>query len=863
MLSAIAVELERDEAERLRSAQQRGGSGGRGAVSEPVAGQVPDGQGPVTGKVPAAGPVRGADQPPVAGKVPAAGPVRGAGQPPVAGQPAVAGEVPVAGLGAGAAPADDPAPDDGAAVVGGAPADDAAPDDGAAMVGVADGADPADGAGVVGGAAVADGGALPDGVAPENGATELDGARLADSEASADSAAPAGTDSPDGAALADAASEADSAASVERPAVVDGPADVDGPPAAGGAALANGPTLAYGWVDAAAVAAGPALANGPTFAYGWVDHAAAPDDEAPVDGPAQTGGAGTTDTATSGDDASQTVAPEPEGVPKREMAAEAADPGEAAAPWPAVPRPRKAPGTNSGPPPLGQLPGEHWPPSPFERQLAPEAHTEPIPKISGHRRGDFAPPQGARPEAAGALAPSWFQALPADPAPAGAAHTGAQAPQAVPAQSAPAPGAVRPGAVPAQAGPAEAEVAVAGVAEAGVAEAGAAGTESAGSVPPVTAAASAGPPWAAAPPAGPRSAAATPPTGTAPPGSPTAATPSSAGPPDLYRWTARPGGTRPGGGGAGGPMEAWPAVPPPPRRQRRSGRRYRVAGVVLAVLVLVAAAAIALVLSGHAPKAGHSTGSGPSGPAAVRNRAAAWVAGQVSRAAVVACDPVTCQALRSHNVPASSLYQLGPQTASPLRSQVIVATAAVRKQFGDKLGLVYAPGVLASFGAGPDRIDIRQTAPHGAASFRAMLLADVAVRKASGKALAHSSRIAATFAARRQLAAGQVDQRLLIAIARMAVTHPMYIVDFGRPAPGAGAGMPLRQADLSEDAHTHHHPGRIASPGYVRFMVSLLRALRGQYRPAYVRTLHLPEGAVVLRIEFTAPSPMGLLSPHA
>jgi hypothetical protein len=75
--------------------------------------------------------------------------------------------------------------------------------------------------------------------------------------------------------------------------------------------------------------------------------------------------------------------------------------------------------------------------------------------------------------------------------------------------------------------------------------------------------------------------------------------------------------------------------------------------------------------------------------------------------------------------------------------------------------------------------------------------------------------------------------------------------------------MPLRQADLAEDVQVRHHLDHAASAGYVRSMVSLLRAQRGEFRPAYFRTVRLPGGAVVLRIEFTAPSPMGLLGPHA
>jgi hypothetical protein len=335
--------------------------------------------------------------------------------------------------------------------------------------------------------------------------------------------------------------------------------------------------------------------------------------------------------------------------------------------------------------------------------------------------------------------------------------------------------------------------------------------------------------------------------------------------PSGYGWTADQGGTGPASGRGAGT-----AVPPPParpaaKRPRRSGRPYRIAGVILAVVALVAAAVIALVLSGRTtPGQGVGQGSHARGTgAAVRKRAAAWVAGQVNRTAAVACDPVMCQALRSHGVLASRLYRLGPQTTSPLRSQVIVATAAVRKQFGSLLGSVYAPAVLASFGAGPDRIDIRQTAQHGAANYRAMLRADLVNRRAWGNELLHSNRIAVTLAARRQLAAGQVDARLMLVIAQMAAAHPMYIVDFGHAAPGAGPDMPQRQADLAEDVHARHHLDHAASAGYVRSMVSLLRAQRGQFRPAYFRTVYLPGGAAVLRIEFTAPSPMGLLGPHA
>ena len=45
-------------------------------------------------------------------------------------------------------------------------------------------------------------------------------------------------------------------------------------------------------------------------------------------------------------------------------------------------------------------------------------------------------------------------------------------------------------------------------------------------------------------------------------------------------------------------------------------------------------------------------------------------------------------------------------------------------------------------------------------------------------------------------------------------------------------------------------------------MVSFLHAQHGLFRPARVQTVRLA-GLTVLRIEFTAPTPLGLLGPHA
>ena len=46
-------------------------------------------------------------------------------------------------------------------------------------------------------------------------------------------------------------------------------------------------------------------------------------------------------------------------------------------------------------------------------------------------------------------------------------------------------------------------------------------------------------------------------------------------------------------------------------------------------------------------------------------------------------------------------------------------------------------------------------------------------------------------------------------------------------------------------------------------MFSFLHAQHSPFRPARVQTVHLAGGVAVLRIEFTAPSPLGLLGPRA
>jgi len=307
------------------------------------------------------------------------------------------------------------------------------------------------------------------------------------------------------------------------------------------------------------------------------------------------------------------------------------------------------------------------------------------------------------------------------------------------------------------------------------------------------------------------------------------------------------------------PVQAHPGAPPgtQPADQpgKTSSRRFRL--VALAALALAAVAGVLAARAVMRPASSAGTASAPSPAllrqeAATRNQAASWVAQQVSPAVTVACDPVMCATLAAHGFPAGSLLTLGPTSPPPTKSAVVVATAAVRGMFGSSLSTALAPAVLASFGSGPAGITVRVIAPDGAAAYQAALGADQAIRKTNGSALLNNPRITLSGTARTQLAAGQVDSRLLLAVASLATAEPINVVQFGNLGPGADPGLPLRFADLATSDQAAH----MATAAYVKSVRAALDKLNAQLRPA--RTVMLPGGQAVLRVEFTAPSPLGL-----
>jgi hypothetical protein len=284
-------------------------------------------------------------------------------------------------------------------------------------------------------------------------------------------------------------------------------------------------------------------------------------------------------------------------------------------------------------------------------------------------------------------------------------------------------------------------------------------------------------------------------------------------------------------------------------------RRWRLAALVLALmLVAVAGLRFTGVLAGTAAPAarvsspGNSPagGTGTDGTSSLDAPAAAWIASQVSGSAIIACYPDMCAALQARGVMAGRLMPLRTAAASPLGAGVLVTSPSDRSQLADE----YAPALIASFGSGDTRIDVRATEPGGAAAYQAALRADLAARRSAGSQLLRNSRIQFTERDAAPLRAGEVDSRLLATLAALASQHSFLVTAFNDTSPGA-------QVLFREVTITSAGSGEAARLAAAAALVS---AQAPPYLPAHVTIVHLAIGQTALIIEFAAPSPLGLLT---
>jgi hypothetical protein len=238
--------------------------------------------------------------------------------------------------------------------------------------------------------------------------------------------------------------------------------------------------------------------------------------------------------------------------------------------------------------------------------------------------------------------------------------------------------------------------------------------------------------------------------------------------------------------------------------------------------------------------------------AAARTQAITWILQQVSRAAVVSCDPQVCTDLASRGFPSANLLTLGPGSNDPLGSDLVVATTAIRAQYGGRLSTAYAPAVIASFGSGNARIDIRWVFPGGTAKYRAVQRAALRARKAADAQLLTNSQVTLSATARAQLLSGDIDPRLPMLIAAIAAGHPVRIVGFVDQSPGDGPASLLRSVDLATAGRAAH----LTRAAYLGWMRAFIDTQRAQYRPAWSQQVTLRTGQAVLRIGYGAPSPL-------
>jgi hypothetical protein len=248
------------------------------------------------------------------------------------------------------------------------------------------------------------------------------------------------------------------------------------------------------------------------------------------------------------------------------------------------------------------------------------------------------------------------------------------------------------------------------------------------------------------------------------------------------------------------------------------------------------------------------TEQAPSTPSALqiasanRDQAAAWIAQQVLPSVLIGCDPLMCQALEAADVSASRLSVVQPSAPDPLGVEVIVATPALQSQFGPRLATVYAPLVLASFGSGAQRIDIRYLSPGGTAAFEASLASAKRSRIQAGQQLLSNKHVQASAQARGALLAGDVDPRLLITLGLLAHEIPVRLVLFDDPSPGASSAVPLRGAEI----------GASASAGLSAITAFL--AQQTTYQPSQYHEVRIA-GAQVVTVQYDAPGPLGLNGP--
>jgi hypothetical protein len=287
------------------------------------------------------------------------------------------------------------------------------------------------------------------------------------------------------------------------------------------------------------------------------------------------------------------------------------------------------------------------------------------------------------------------------------------------------------------------------------------------------------------------------------------------------------------------------------RHYRHRGGHRRLVMVISALIAMALGAGVTLAFtqreSRPAGSPAHHGANAIQVAAADRQQAAQWITREVAADVVVACDLEMCNQLQKSGFPAARLLPLQTTSPDPLGAQLVVATPVIRNQFGTRLASVYAPLVIASFGSGAGRVDVRYIAPDGSQAFEAQLATDLKNRIAAGEQLLTNNHVQASAQARKALLGGQVDPRLLVTLGTLAGLMRIQLITFDDSSPGASSDVPLRGAEL----------GATAATG-LPAMVAFLKAQQDLYAPAVARITQIANGQRVVTVRYDAPGPMGL-----
>ncbi len=290
------------------------------------------------------------------------------------------------------------------------------------------------------------------------------------------------------------------------------------------------------------------------------------------------------------------------------------------------------------------------------------------------------------------------------------------------------------------------------------------------------------------------------------------------------------------------------------RRRESSGHLRRLGAwrlvTLVVILALVGAAAAEFVdvaFQGTRSASADNPVSRGAHTTSPQAQAAAWIASQVSSDTMIACYPAMCTALQEQGVGADRLMPLQPGSSGPIDASVIVTSPSTSSPVTD----AYAPALIASFGSGITRIQVRATEPGGAAAYESALQADLTARKYAGSELIRNWRIQFTARDALQLRAGEVDSRLLATLAALASQYSFRVTSFGDASPGVQ--VLFREVTIA--------PGGGNGPTELARAAALVNQQDAPFLPAHVTIGHPAAGQVALSIEFAAPSPLGLLTP--